>query len=218
VVELRGGPGGGLRVDAEGGGELWECAVVPGYEDDLAGVLAAEKEFGEGGVVIVDVGGIDGEVESFGQRLDGLEGAVGVPAEVGGEEGVRARKYGFGAEEELGEIFGAGEAFGGEIDTAVGELFGVAEEQDGGGGLGFDRRDDAEEQKEKAERRQQFTPRPRQYGCEEWGARAFGDDRGDGAIAGAEVHGSRMTDVCRFFVNEARIDWGVSIDDHYSPK
>ena len=38
-------------------------------------------------------------------------------------------------EKELREVLGAGKAGGGEVDAAVGELFGVAEEQDGGGRL-----------------------------------------------------------------------------------
>ena len=85
AVELGVGPLVGWGC-TESGGEFGQFAVVPGDEDDLAGVLAAEQELGETGVVVVGEVGVDGEVEGLdkeGEAEGTFEGLDVVGARLG---------------------------------------------------------------------------------------------------------------------------------------
>lgn len=139
------GPGVVWGLGSKSGGELGDFSVVPAYEDDFSGILAAEKLGGEVGVVVVFEVLVDGQMQRVCKRDHRERGAVGVVAGRSGKDVLRRGEVGPhpGRNERFDQELSAGIAGRGKIGITVEKFFGVADDEDGrrrfpaGGGCGL---------------------------------------------------------------------------------
>jgi len=133
AVVLLVGPGRVRRRCPQSPGKIRNLSVMPDHQYDLARILSTEQRGSEGGIVIVLEAIVDGQMERFGERSDGLHGTIRVGADVGGEEYLRRRHVVPKCRaKQPWQQSGALEAGGREVNSSVGQLFCVADEKDGG--------------------------------------------------------------------------------------
>lgn len=140
AVELLVGPRRVRWLHSKSGSQLRNVAVMPGHEHNLASIFSAEERRRERRVILVQNGAVDREMKGLSQWGDCLDRAIGMLAQVGGEDHLRSGQVGVSSaeDEKLRKEAGPLKTGGREVNPAIGKLFGVTDDKDGRGRLARD--------------------------------------------------------------------------------